>query len=131
MAKLDLNAAYCSVPVHLEDWPLLGTQWEGSILVETALPFRLSSAPKIFSAVADALLCTKGIKWVLHYLDDFIIFGTPSARDCQLALDIGVQTSVELGREAHKAEGLSSCLVFLGTVIDYVELQLRLPWDEL
>ena len=60
MAKLDLKAAYRSVPVHPEDRLLRGTQWEESIFVDTALPFGLSSAPKIFSAVTDAVL------WIMH-----------------------------------------------------------------
>ena len=54
MAKLDLKAAYRSVPVHPDDRFLLGTRWGDSIFVDTALPFGLASAPKIFSAVADA-----------------------------------------------------------------------------
>lgn len=60
MAKLDLKAAYRSVPVRPEDRLVLGTRWEESILVDTALPFGLSSAPKIFSAVADALFVGYG-----------------------------------------------------------------------
>ena len=134
MAKLDLKAAYRSVPVHLEDRLLLGTRWEESIFVDTALPFGLSSAPKIFSAVADALLwimLAKGVNRALHYLDDFIFFGRPSLRECQSAFDIGLQTCAELGWEAHKVEGPSTCLVFLGIEIDSVESQLRLPQDKL
>ena len=79
MAKLDLKAAYRSVPVHPEDRVLLGTRWENSVYVDTALPFGLSSAPKIFSAVADALLwimLSKGISWAWHYLDDFILLAS-------------------------------------------------------
>ena len=73
----------------------------------------------------------KGVRWALYYLDDFIIFGRPSLRDCYLALDIGLQSCAELGWEAHKVEGPSSCLVFLGIEIDSKESQLRLPHDKL
>ena len=92
--------------------------------MDTALPFGLSSAPKIFSLVANALLWimyAKGVRWALHYLDDFIIFGRPSLRDCYLALDIGLKTCAELGWEAHKVKGPSYCLVFLGIEIDSKE----------
>ena len=51
MAKLNLKAACHLVPVHPEDRHLLGTWWEESIFVDTALPFDLSSAPKIFFLV--------------------------------------------------------------------------------
>lgn len=110
MAKLDLKAAYRFVPVHPVDHPLLGTRWKDVINVDTALPFGLSSAPKIFSAVADAFLWimfAKGVVWALHYLDDFIIFGSPDTQECQQALKLGLQTCAELGREAHKIEGPS------------------------
>ena len=63
------------VPVHPDDRRLLGMRWHGDILVDTALPFGLRSAPKVFSAVADALLWAmhqNGVINGLHYLDDFL-----------------------------------------------------------
>ena len=125
MAKLDLKAAYRSVPVHRV---LLGTRWENSVYVDTALPFGLSSAPKIFSAVADALLwimLSKGISWAWHYLDDFILFGKPHTTECSSSLATALQTCSELGWVAHKIEGPVSCLVFL------VDSALSLPADKL
>ena len=47
-----------SVPVHPMDRSLLGMRWEGALYIDTALPFGLRSAPKIFNAVADA------VEWV-------------------------------------------------------------------
>ena len=41
LAKLDLKEAYRVVPVHPEDRPLLGVEWEGRIYTDTALPFSL------------------------------------------------------------------------------------------
>ena len=53
-AYASIHYSYRSVPVHPDDRLLLGTRWGDSIFVDTALPFGLASAPKIFSAVADA-----------------------------------------------------------------------------
>ena len=39
------------MPVHPDDRRLLGVEWDG----DGALPFSLCSAPKVFTAVADAL----------------------------------------------------------------------------
>ena len=47
------------VPVHPEDQHLLGVEWNGAVFIDKFLPFGLRSAPKIFSAVANALL------WIL------------------------------------------------------------------
>ena len=51
LAKLDIKGL---VPVHPQDRYLLGVEWGGAFYVDGALPFGLRSAPKIFTAVADA-----------------------------------------------------------------------------
>ena len=56
LAKLDLESAYRMTPVHPDDRLLLGMEWKGQLFVDTALPFGLHSAPKVFTAVADALM---------------------------------------------------------------------------
>ena len=80
LAKMDIASAYRMVPVHPGDRPLLAVQWAGQIYFDTRLPFGLRSAPKIFSAIADALQWVfqqKGVTWVAHYLDDYITTGPP------------------------------------------------------
>ena len=86
MAKADIKSAYHLVPVHPDDRPLLAIRWRDAIFIDTMLPFGLRSAPKIFNALADALewvLRSAGIQHVFHYLDDFIILGTPSSSQCK------------------------------------------------
>ena len=97
LAKLDLESAYRIIPVHPNDRHLLGMQFDGNLYIDTALPFRLRSAPKIFTALADGLwwiMSHHGIQAALHYLDDYIFFvppGTcllytsPSPRDATLS----------------------------------------------
>ena len=49
--------------------------------VDAVLPFGLRSAPKIFTALADALqwiLQRRGATFVWHYIDDFIVYMWPS-----------------------------------------------------
>ena len=55
LAKFDIESAYRLIPVHPDDRPLLGMIWREKLYVDTALPFGLRSAPKIFNAVADTL----------------------------------------------------------------------------
>ena len=76
LVKTDGKEAYRMVPVHTEDRHLLGVHWEGSLYVDKVLPFWLRSAPKIFTALVDALqwiLHHNGIKKRLHYLDNCIL----------------------------------------------------------
>ena len=80
LAKLDIESAYRMIPVHPGDRLLLAVQWAGQMFFDTRLPFGLRLAPKIFTAVADALqwvMLKHGVSWVAHYLDDFITVGPP------------------------------------------------------
>ena len=77
---LDIEHAYRNIPIHPSDRHLLGMEWEGSYFINTVLPFRLRSAPKIFSAVADGLEWSAqkaGVSYLLHCLDDFL--GAPNS----------------------------------------------------
>jgi hypothetical protein len=93
LVKLDLKSAYRIVPIHPEDHHLMAVSWRGRTYVDHALPFGLRSAPKIFSAVADtiswALNCA-GIRHQLHYLDDFLLLGTPGTNEAVRAMDIAL-----------------------------------------
>ena len=48
LAKIDIHEAYRMVPMHADDHPLLGIQWQNEIFVDTALPFGLRCSPNIW-----------------------------------------------------------------------------------
>ena len=136
LAKVDIESAYRLIPVHPCDRPLQAVCWQGQVFVDPMLPFGLRSAPKIFTAVADALhwfLLRRGIEHVQHYLDDFIIMSFPDSPQCRDELETLLQVFRELGVPVaiHKTEGPSTCLVFLGIEIDTISGELRLPQDKL
>ena len=136
LAKLDLKQAYRLVPVHPCDWHLLGMQWPGQVYLDTALPFGLRSAPKIFSALADGLLwamANRGTKEGLHYLDDFLFGGRKLTDECQTALTTALATCAETGVPVamQKLEGPSSSIIFLGIEIDTAAGELRLPQEKM
>ena len=136
MAKIDLQNAYRIVPVHPDDIGLLGVQWQGQVLVDTALPFGLRSAPKIFTALADGLMWAmqkENVPHVIHYLDDFLFAGAPESPQCALSLRKALDVCAQLGVPVapHKIEGPSTKLTFLGIEIDSEEAMLRLPEEKL
>ena len=136
LVKMDLSNAYRIVPVHPDDQALLGISWHGSIYVDRALPFGLRSAPKIFNAIADLLawaLYQDGVHFVLHYLDDFLIFGPPGTGAAGQAKEIAMTTFGRLGAPIapHKTEGPSTSLTFLGIQINTVTFQLSLPYSKI
>ena len=135
LAKVDVAHAYRNIPVHPSDRRLLGMHWGGSLYIDTALPFGLRSAPKIFCAVSDALewiLAHRGISSCLHYVDDFLTMGASGTEECQENLRLITATYSELGvpLAAHKIEGPAAIITFLGIEIDATSMVLRLPDDK-
>ena len=136
LAKMDLHQAYRNLPVHADDHPLLAIRWGQHTYVDTALPFGLRSAPKIFSALADTLawvLADNGVDRQLHYLDDFLFIGPPKRDTCAASLQIALQVCSRLGMPVshHKTVGPSTKLTFLGIQIDTKAMLLSLAQDKL
>ena len=136
LVKIDLKDAYRIVPVHPGDHHLLGIAWQGCTYIDRCLPFGLRSAPKLFSAVSDALawafMCA-GIHGQVHYLDDFLLFGGPHSSEASENLHLALQVCRQLGIPVatHKTEGPSTVLTFLGILVDSSHMELRLPTDKL
>ena len=100
LAKLDIKEAYRIIPVHPEDRVFQEICWKDAVYVDCQLPFGLASAPAIFSAVSQALewiLRQRGVRAVIHYMDDFLLLGTPGTPECSQALEITTSTCKELG----------------------------------
>ena len=136
LAKLDLQSAYRIIPVHPDDRELLAVNWKNNVFLDAALPFGLRSAPKIFSAVADAMLFImfkNGVGEAIHYLDDFLFAGAPESSECACALSAALSTCDELGFPVarEKIEGPATVLSFLGIEVDTQLLELRLPQEKL
>jgi len=131
LVKVDVKEAYRMVPVHPDDQCLLGVLWDGAIYVDRMLPFGLRSAPKIFSAVADAvqwILQKKGVVKGLHYLDDFVLVASSRASaDRQKHTLLWLFEHLGIPIESAKLEGPAICLTFLGIEVDTVSFQLCLP----
>ena len=136
LAKIDLKNAYRIIPVHPADRLLLGVNWQGQVYIDAALPFGLRLAPKIFTAVADALtwiMQCQGVDYVLHYLDDFLFVGAPDSPQCANSLSKALSICQQLGVPVapHKIQGPATQLTFLGIELDTHLFQLRLPQDKL
>ena len=136
LAKTDIKAAYRLIPVHPSDRVWLGMKWNNLIYVDTMLPFGLSSASKLFNAVADALewyICRQGVKYIHHYLDDFVAMSPPGSSECQEYLHTLERECAYLGipLASEKREGPKPVITFLGIIIDTLQGQLCLPEDKL
>jgi hypothetical protein len=136
IAKIDIKSAYRLIPVHPTDRIWQGLVWEDHIYVDGMLPFGLSSAPKIFNAVADAVewcVAKEGVEFIFHYLDDFAVLGRAETQECLQSLLTLKRICAVLGIPLtdEKQDGPTAVITLLGIIIDTLKGELRLPEDKL
>lgn len=136
LAKIDIKSAFRLIPVHPCDRHLLAMEWKGGVYIDTCLPFGLRSAPRLFNVMADLLawiLESQGVSFLLHYLDDFLTTGSPNSRECQQNLHMIIQVCqmLNIPLALEKVEGPSTCLEFLGILLDSCRMEARLPNEKL
>ena len=136
LSRSDIKQVYCQILVNPQDQPLLGMHWQGSVLVDAVLPFGLRSAPLIFSVVADALewiVHRRRVDHIFHYIDDFVVLGTPHSKECYLGLLTLTQTRSMLGCPIalEKTEGPATTLTVLGIEFNMLAMEMRLPAEKL
>ena len=62
-------------------------EWSGKVIfidIDATIPFGLLSAPLLFKALTDNVqwvVQQEGLKWILHYIDDFITIGAPDSKN--------------------------------------------------
>ena len=136
MAKTDIKSAFRILPVHPDDYHLLGFHWDNGYYYDRCLPMGCSSSCAIFEEFSTSL------EWIayqflhdvaiLHILDDFL-FISPSYQSCLGALlvfqaickDIGVPLAPD------KTEGPDQVLSFAGIQLDTQSMSASLPQDKI
>ena len=132
MAKTDIQSAYRIVPVHPEDYRLLGMSWNGKFYYDKCLPMGCASACAIFQrfsgALKQAAIDTSSCQEVVHVLDDFL-FLSGSEESCKGQLEEFLRMCASLGvpMSPEKTEEPAQVMVFLGIEIDTLSRELRLP----
>lgn len=137
MSKTDIQSAFRIIPVHPDDWELLGMHWKGLYFFDTVLPFGLRSAPFLFNMVSDGLEWIirnrLNIRGVLHILDDFFIALPPPRSQCSTALCnlLTLFTDLDIPLAPGKTFSPSTQLEFMGILLDSSTMEARLPDDKL
>jgi hypothetical protein len=77
LVKRNLADAFRHIPVHPDDWWLLGFRWGEAFHQDLFLPFGLRTLPAIFDFFATALVwiarCKVQMQHIQHYLDNFLM----------------------------------------------------------
>lgn len=132
--SLDLKDAYLHIPIHKLDRKYLKVCFQGKIYQFKAMPFGLSSAPRMFTKLTRVIVlhCRElGIRLYV-YLDDSLILGQPRElllqhRDLVIKLLRDLGFILNLGKsELRPARQWG----FLGLLWDTVTMQVALPDDK-
>ena len=136
LAKTDIKSAFCIIPIHPEDYSLLGMKWNDLYYFDRCLPMGCSSSCAIFERfstalewIAKRLFKTDGI---LHVLDDFL-FIAKDRHSCESMLKRFLSLCDYLGVPIaqEKTHGPYTSLQFVGITLDSVTWEARLPEDKL
>ncbi|MCP4243647.1 MAG: hypothetical protein GY772_24095 [bacterium] len=98
VSTTDIRSAYHHVPVRPSDRPLLGFALEGRCFRFRALPFGLSSAPRLFCLVLRRVIASLRAEGhrLVQYLDDILACGSTFA-ECTAATEALRARLVQLG----------------------------------
>ena len=135
LAKTDIKSVFRIIPIHPNDYPLLGMQWRGQYYYNHCMPMRCSSCCKTFEIFSTA------IEWIprhrlevddFHILDDFF-FVAASYSQCQSNLNRFISLCHELGVPIapDKTVGAFTTLTFAGTELDSIKYEARLPPEKI
>ena len=75
VTSIDLKDAYFNIPIHKSHWKYLRFQVLGKVYYFIALPFGLSTAPRLFTKIAKQvkkMALKRGI-YIHQYIDDWLI----------------------------------------------------------
>jgi len=80
MAKTDIKSAFRIIPIHPQDYSLVGMKWNDKYFFDRCLPMGCSSSCAIFETFSTSLewLAKRrlGATGVLHILDDFLFINS-------------------------------------------------------
>ena len=133
LAKSDIRSAFRLIPVHPEDYHLLGFTWQGKYYYDRSLPMGASSSCFLFE------LFSSPLHWILehkfhlhlcHVLDDFLfVFPCLSENPLPLFQSLCLKWGIPLHPD--KTQGPSTTLDFVGITLDSMKMEARLPSDKL
>jgi hypothetical protein len=140
LAKLDLQEAYRSIPLHESCYEYTGLQWlfagdsSPTYFFDARLPFGASRSCHIFQSLTDSvirMLDKKGIR-AIGYIDDYLLV-CDSLEECEIALKVTVDLIESLGLSINwsKVDGSAQKLTFLGVEVNCIERTLALPAKKL
>ena len=137
MAKCDIKDGFRNIPLHPDDYHLLGFIWDNHFYYDKCLPMGASSSCQIF----EKLSCS--LQWIMinklraagmsHMIDDFFFIGPPKSPSCLNDLNnfIALCSFVGVPLNPDKTFLPSEIITIYGIELDSVAMECRLPEDKI
>ena len=134
-SKVDIESAFRLIPVQASDWPLLGMKWHHKFYFDKVLSMGGRSSCFHFNKLPTALewICQHKclIEYLIHLLDDFLAIESPDAVPTALATIKQVFKRLGVPLVDHKCVGPTTCLEFLGIILDTLRMEARLSQEKI
>ena len=136
LAKADIESAFRLLPVHPDDFELLGIKFQNMYYIDKALPMGASCSPAFFEMFSTflewAVKYESNSELVTHYVDDFCFVGDSdidSKFSCQRVVDCFEHLCTKLGVPLARDKSVSptSKLTYLGLEIDALNQTISIP----
>ena len=137
VSKCDIEEAFRQIPVHPDDYNLLGFTWMGKFYHDKRLAMGCASSCQIFERFSCALqwivinLCPYAK--VSHILDDFIFIGNSASQMCQSQLECFQNICYQIGLPIKHSKTVHPCtdIHVHGLRINTVTMITSLPMDKI
>ena len=136
MSKADISDAFKIMPIRSSQWPYFCVKWDGMYYVFVRLVFGCRSSPRVFDTLSQAvcwIACNKyGVQTMFHMLDDFLTVGKPvmcTGERTRAILSL-IFKRLRIPLAPHKCIGPTTCLEYLGIILDSEEMVAKLPNDK-
>ena len=134
--KVDIKSAFRLLPIHPDNFSLLGMEFQGKYYVDKCLPFGLSVSCALFEKFSSFLEwhikdTTKSDE-LIHYLDDFCGCNSQHLKAKSiLEQTLNAFDTFGVPVADDKVEGPSTRIKFLGLEVDTEKMLVQLPMDKL
>jgi len=137
MQKHDIKSAFRQLPIHPDDYCLLGFKVDNKYYYDKVLPQGCRISCKLFEIVSSF------IQWrvidisqqssICHYLDDFFMCGSADTLMCQTTSDTFLElcSNINMPLAHEKSVGPSTRMEFLGLTIDSISRRIIVPPEKL
>lgn len=136
LTKTAIKNAFQIIPIHPDDYGLLGMQWRGLYYYDRCMPMGCSSSCLTFETFSTAVEWVAhnklNIDYILHLLDDFLLVA-PSEHLCQQQLDLfwSLCSYVGIPIAPEKTSGPATSMSFADIELDSILLEARLPMEKI